>query len=104
MEILFSSMGQDYKTVMGMLFQTIFVIAMVEEGCKYFSFKLMIFHDRAFDNTYDGVIYGAAAALGFATLENILYVFQGGFGTEENACCNGGNAGGNGGFLIQSYR
>ena len=47
MEILFSSMGQDYKTVMGMLFQTIFVIAMVEEGCKYFSFKLMIFHDRA---------------------------------------------------------
>ena len=81
MEKLFSSMGQDYKTVMGMLFQTIFVIAMVEEGCKYFSFKLMIFHDRAFDNTYDGVIYGAAAALGFATLENILYVFQGGFGT-----------------------
>ncbi len=80
-ETLFEAFGYEYKSIFGILFQCIFVIALVEEGCKYFSFKLMIFHDRAFDNTYDGVIYGAAAALGFATLENILYVFQGGFGT-----------------------
>lgn len=78
---VFESMGRDVNTMLGVFIDCFFIVALVEEGCKYFSFKLMIFHDRAFDNTYDGVIYGAASALGFATLENILYVFQGGFGT-----------------------
>jgi hypothetical protein len=52
------------------------VVGVSEEACKYFTFKWIIFHDREFDNTYDGVIYGAASALGFATLENIMYVFM----------------------------
>ncbi len=53
----------------------ILVVGVSEEACKFFSFKWMIFNDREFDNTYDGVVYGAASALGFATLENIMYVF-----------------------------
>ena len=55
--------------------QFLFVVGLAEEACKYFTFKWIIFHDREFDNTYDGVIYGAASALGFATLENLMYVF-----------------------------
>lgn len=51
------------------------IVGPAEEACKYFTFKWIIFHDRDFDNTYDGVIYGAASALGFATLENLMYVF-----------------------------
>ena len=78
---IFEALGKDPKSVLGVLVDCLLVVALVEEGCKYFSFKLMIFHDREFDNTYDGVIYGAASALGFATLENILYVFDGGLGT-----------------------
>lgn len=78
---VFKSMGLPVDTVLYVLIETMLVVALVEEGCKYFSFKLMIFHDRAFDNTYDGLIYGAAAALGFATFENILYVLGGGIGT-----------------------
>ena len=57
------------------LFDFMLVVGPVEEACKYFTFKWIIFHDREFDNTYDGVIYGAASALGFATLENLMYVF-----------------------------
>ena len=57
------------------LLEFMLVVGPVEEACKYFTFKWMTFHDRDFDNTYDGVIYGAASALGFATLENIMYVF-----------------------------
>ena len=52
------------------------VIGPAEEACKYFTFKRNIFNDREFDHTYDGVVYGAAAALGFATLENVIYVLQ----------------------------
>ena len=51
------------------------IVGPAEEACKYFTFKWIIFHDRDFDNTYDGIIYGAASALGFATLENLMYVF-----------------------------
>lgn len=34
----------------------------------------------AFDEPMDGLVYGAVASLGFATLENILYVADGGLG------------------------
>lgn len=58
-----------------MFIQYMFIVGTVEELCKYLTFKLVIFNDRYFDNTYDGLIYGAASALGFATFENILYIF-----------------------------
>ncbi|MGY5190495.1 UNVERIFIED_CONTAM: PrsW family intramembrane metalloprotease, partial [Bacillus amyloliquefaciens DSM 7 = ATCC 23350] len=34
-----------------------------------------------FDEHYDGIVYGASVSLGFATLENILYLF--GHGVEH---------------------
>jgi RsiW-degrading membrane proteinase PrsW (M82 family) len=58
------------------LFEYLLVVGTAEEACKFFTFKWIIFNDREFDNTYDGVIYGAASALGFATLENIMYIFM----------------------------
>ncbi|MGN0634378.1 MAG: PrsW family glutamic-type intramembrane protease [Oscillospiraceae bacterium] len=60
------------------LTQYLLIVGVAEELCKFFTFKWIIFHDRQFDNTYDGVIYGAASALGFATLENLLYCFGNG--------------------------
>lgn len=83
MTVAISIMGGETKpedmTEMGRAMfyavQFVFVVGLAEEACKYFTFKWIIFHDREFDNTYDGVIYGAASALGFATLENLMYVF-----------------------------
>ncbi len=46
-------------------------------------FKLVVLwlaaRRAAFDEPIDGVVYGVAASLGFATLENVLYVANGGF-------------------------
>lgn len=36
-------------------------------------------HDE-FDEPMDGLVYGVAASMGFAALENVLYVWQGGLG------------------------
>nr|MBR1739770.1 PrsW family intramembrane metalloprotease [Ruminococcus sp.] len=58
-----------------------FIVGINEEFWKYITFKSTIFGDRDFDNTYDGIIYGAASALGFATIENIMYVSEGGLTT-----------------------
>ena len=62
----------------------VFIAPVVEEMCKGL-FLLAIFARRDFDNTTDGVVYGAAAGLGFAMTENFLYFtdayMQGGAGS-----------------------
>lgn len=52
-------------------------VAAVEEGFKYL-FLNTIRKNREFDYVFDGIVYAVAVSLGFATLENILYVFDGG--------------------------
>lgn len=50
---------------------------------ELFKFLVIYFYARrhpAFDEPMDGVVYGVAAGLGFATLENVLYVSGGGIG------------------------
>jgi RsiW-degrading membrane proteinase PrsW (M82 family) len=47
----------------------------VEEGVKaIILFALFIFSWREFDNALDGIIYGALVGLGFALVENVLYL------------------------------
>ncbi len=55
--------------------------ALVEEGGKFFVLKKCTWKHKAFNYTFDGVIYAVVASLGFATLENILYLIDGGLGT-----------------------
>jgi hypothetical protein len=52
--------------------------AMPEEAIKVSIIALLSLRARDFDEPMDGVVYGAAVGLGFAALENILYVAGGG--------------------------
>ncbi len=63
-----------------MLVDNFIVTALVEEGGKYFVLKKCTWKHPAFDYTFDAVVYAVTASLGFATLENILYVFENGIG------------------------
>jgi len=54
------------------------VVAIVEEGLKLFVLRKIIWRSKHFDEIMDGIIYAIAASLGFATLENLFYVFEGG--------------------------
>lgn len=56
-----------------------FKIAGIEEVCKWAALIFMIHNRPEFNEPYDGLIYGATTALGFAALENIGYVIA--FGT-----------------------
>ena len=56
-------------------------VAAVEEGGKYFMTWIRTWKDREFDYSFDAVVYAVAASLGFAALENVLYVIQYGFST-----------------------
>lgn len=61
-------------------FQAFFLAGLPEEFCKLLFLYLFIWNSRYFDEYYDGVEYAAFVGLGFAGLENILYVWQGGLG------------------------
>lgn len=52
-------------------------VAAVEEAFKYLALST-VRKNPAFNYVFDGVVYGVAAALGFAALENVLYVLDGG--------------------------
>ena len=57
-----------------------FIVAMIEELGKFLCMIIISWKDKNFDHSYDGVIYGVCTSLGFATLENVLYIFRGGIG------------------------
>ncbi len=52
------------------------VVGPVEEGVKLLAVRLYAYRDDRFDAVVDGAVYGAAAGLGFATIENALYIVQ----------------------------
>src|SRR5262245_37159942 len=47
---------------------------LIEELAKWVVLMAAIYHWQEFDEPLDGVVYGVAVALGFATLENVLFV------------------------------
>ncbi len=65
----------------------------VEESAKFLAVYLTIFRNPEFDEPMDGIVYGVAAALGFAALENVGYLF--------NAHATYGSAGLGGVFLVR---
>ncbi len=60
------------------LLASILIVGFVQEYLKYAAVRYTIFGSPEFDERVDGIIYGAAAGLGFATMLNIHYVVASG--------------------------
>ena len=56
--------------------------AAVEESLKFLVLYFVVFRLREFNEPLDAIVYGVCASLGFATLENIFYIFYSDFGIE----------------------
>lgn len=54
--------------------ENFFIIALAEEGCKMLVLRLRTWRNGNFNYTFDAVVYAVAVSLGFAALENVLYV------------------------------
>ena len=50
------------------------VVGPVEEVCKFLAVRLVAFRSLYFEEPMDGLVYAAAASLGFASLENFFYM------------------------------
>lgn len=63
------------------MFINVFVgVALVEEGFKWIITKKFGYDNKEFDEIYDIIVYAVFVSLGFACIENILYVFSNGLG------------------------
>lgn len=61
--------------------QAFVVVALSEEGSKYFFLKRYAYRLKSFDEPFDGIVYAVFIGMGFATLENVLYVMNGDMST-----------------------
>ncbi len=62
------------------LYEAFVCAAAPEEFCKLLMLYLCIWKNPHFDEYYDGLEYAAFVGLGFAGIENVLYIMTGGLG------------------------
>jgi len=58
-----------------------FNVALVEEFSKFIFVRFILYNNKNFNEPFDGIVYSVMVSMGFATLENVLYVFQYGAAT-----------------------
>ncbi len=69
--------GRDLATAAAAM---LFVVGPVEELSKFMAVRLGPYRSLYFDEPRDGLVYAVAASLGFASLENLVYILS--FGPE----------------------
>ena len=75
----FGAMGlypSEQETVWDGIAISFFGAAIPEEIAKFLLFWFFVRRYRYFDEHMDGIVYAAAVSLGFAGLENIMYLFS----------------------------
>lgn len=50
--------------------------AVIEECVKFFFFYKLFWNNPNFDERFDGIVYAVYVSLGFAFVENVLYIYQ----------------------------
>jgi RsiW-degrading membrane proteinase PrsW (M82 family) len=62
-------------------FYAFIIVGCSEELSKFLMLRLYAYPKQVFNEPFDGIVYSVMVAMGFATVENILYVTQNGIGT-----------------------
>ncbi len=57
------------------------VAGTTEELFKFLALYLLVWNSPSFDEKFDGIVYAVFVSLGFAAVENVLYVMDGGLQT-----------------------
>ena len=67
----------SYKPIQ-LLVYTMFIVSLVEEVSKFIITYLISYHNKEYDQLYDMIVYAVFVSLGFAWIENVLYIIDGG--------------------------
>jgi RsiW-degrading membrane proteinase PrsW (M82 family) len=78
-ERILSSQSEGLEGLSFAAYTAFIVAALTEEGMKFTAFYFFFWRNKNFNERFDGIVYAVYIALGFAGIENILYVFTGGY-------------------------
>lgn len=71
MQPLFGTLG-----AVGIILFFYLIVGPVEETVKLLAVRFHAYRNATFDSVLDGAVYGAVAGLGFATVENAIYIMR----------------------------
>ena len=77
-ESFLSSFTSSFYGLMAAAWKAFVVAAFTEETFKYLALYLLIWKSREFNDKFDGIVYAVFISLGFAAVENVLYVIENG--------------------------
>jgi RsiW-degrading membrane proteinase PrsW (M82 family) len=60
-------------------YQAFIVAATTEELFKFLALYLLVWRSPSFNEKFDGIVYAVFVSLGFAAVENVMYVMEGGY-------------------------
>ena len=78
-ENILQANAANYTGYTRIAYNAFVVAAFTEEIFKFFALYLVIWKNKAFNEKFDGIVYAVFVSMGFATVENIMYVS--GYGT-----------------------
>jgi protease PrsW len=67
---------QEQADFLNKFVEALFKVALIEELSKFVFVRFILFYNKNFNEPFDGIVYAVMVSMGFATLENVLYVFQ----------------------------
>jgi protease PrsW len=62
-------------------YDAFFKVALIEEFSKFLFVRFILFPNKNFNEPFDGIVYAVMVSMGFASVENVMYVFSYGFET-----------------------
>lgn len=68
--------GTSLPTIQKAAWDGFIVAGFTEELFKFLIVLLLFFRNRNFNERFDGIVYAVSVSLGFAGIENVMYVFQ----------------------------
>jgi RsiW-degrading membrane proteinase PrsW (M82 family) len=82
--IILEGLGSGFVPAVGptlsTFIYTFIVVGGSEEFSKFFMVRIYAYRKKEFNEPFDGITYSVMVAMGFATLENIMYVMNYGMG------------------------
>ncbi len=75
-ESLLGLNGHEKSGMWNALYYAFIGAALVEESLKYLILRWCIWGNSHFNQLFDGIVYSIFVSLGFATVENLLYIFS----------------------------
>ena len=72
----FLSKGLIDGTIRSVAIFSFLVVGLSEEVCKLAGLRFYAYNKKSFDEPFDGIVYSMMVSMGFATVENIMYVVK----------------------------